>query len=223
MGFVVSSRGISTDQKKVDAINTWPCLKTVTDLRSFLGLATFYRRFVRGFSSIAAPLSDCLKKGKFNWGPTQQESFDLLKLRLITTPVLAFPNFEKIFELETNACVTGIRALLSQEGRPIAYFGEKLFKARQKWTTYEQEFYATVRACHQWEHYLVQKKFLLHSDHRTLQFINSQKNISRMHARWVMYLQKFSYVFQHKASQNKKVVDALTRHNTLLSMMKSEV
>ena len=74
-------------------------------------MATFYRRFVHGFSSITAPLSNCLKKGKFNWGPTQQESFELHKLRLTTTPVLALPNFEKIFEVETNACVFGIGAI----------------------------------------------------------------------------------------------------------------
>ncbi|KAL5569340.1 hypothetical protein UlMin_025915 [Ulmus minor] len=119
--------------------------------------------------------------------------------------------------------MTGIGAVLSQDGRPIAFFSEKLSEAHQKWTTYEQELYAIVRACHQWEHYLVQKEFILHSDHRTLQFINSQRNISRMHARWVMYLQKFSFVFQHKAGHTNKVADALSRRNALLTVMKSEV
>lgn len=113
LGFVINNKGISTDLKKVEAINTWPTPKTVTELRSFLRLATFYRRFVRGFSSIAAPLSDCLKKGKFHWGPTQQESFDLLKLKLSSAPVPSLLNFEKIFDVETDACVTGIGAILS--------------------------------------------------------------------------------------------------------------
>ena len=82
--------------------------------------------------------------------------------------------------------MTGIGTIISQDGRSIDYFNVKLYDSRQKWNTYKQEFYAIVRVCPQWEHYLIQKELLLHSYHRTLQFINSQKNISRMYARWVM-------------------------------------
>ncbi|KAL5538163.1 hypothetical protein UlMin_045629 [Ulmus minor] len=117
----------------------------------------------------------------------------------------------------------GIGAVLSQDGKPIEYFSEKLSEARQKWTTYEQELYAIIRACQHWEHYLIQKEFILHSDHRTLQFLHSQKSINRMHARWIMFLQRFSYVFKHKAGVNNKVADALSRRPSLLSIMHSEV
>ena len=117
--FWVSSRGISTDPKKAEAIKSWPNPKSVTELRSFLGLATFYSRFFKGFSSVTAPLSDFLKKGKFQWGPIQQDSFELLKMKLSSAPVLGLPNFEKIFVVETDACMTGIGAVLSQDGRPL--------------------------------------------------------------------------------------------------------
>ncbi|KAL5550235.1 hypothetical protein UlMin_000411 [Ulmus minor] len=119
--------------------------------------------------------------------------------------------------------MTGIGVVLSQEGRPLEFFSEKLSEARQKWTTYEQELYAIVRACQHWEHYLVQKEFILHSDHRTLQFLHSQKSINRMHARWIMFLQRFSYVFKHKPGSNNQVADALSRRPSLLSVMHSEV
>ena len=101
------------DQKKVDAILTWPTPTTVTELRNFLGLATFYRRFVREFSAITAPLSDCLKKDWFNLGSNQLESFELLKQKLASTPVLTLPNFDKTFEVETNACMTSIGAVFN--------------------------------------------------------------------------------------------------------------
>ena len=143
---------------------------------------------MKGFSSIVAPLSDCLKKGRFLWGVSQSDSFTLIKHKLTSTPFLALPNFEKLFEVETDASLVGIGAVLSQEGRPIEFFSEKLSEARRKWSTYEQELYAIFRACQQWEHYLIQKEFLLHFDHRTLQFINSQQSINMMHAHWILYL-----------------------------------
>ncbi|KAL5550802.1 hypothetical protein UlMin_000978 [Ulmus minor] len=119
--------------------------------------------------------------------------------------------------------MTGIGAVLSQEGRPVEFFSEKLSETRQKWSTYEQELYAIVRACRHWEHYLVQKEFILHSDHRTLQFIHSQKTVNRMHARWILFLQRFTYVFKHKAGVCNKVADALSRKESLLTVMSSEV
>ena len=132
------------------------------------------------------PITECLKKWRFNWGEEQESSFVLIKEKLSTTPVLALLDFEKLFEVECDASEVGVKAILSKEKRLIAFFSEKLCEARLKWATYDNEFYYVVRALNTWEHYLIAKDFILYTDHQALKYLITHKPIrSDMDARWL--------------------------------------
>jgi len=149
LGFVVSAQGVKVDEEKMKAIKDWPRLKCMSEVRSFHGLASFYRHFVPNFSTLAAPLNEIVKKNVvFSWGKEQEEVFNALKDKLMNAPVLALPNFAKTFEIECDASDIGIGAVLLQEGHPIAYFSEKLSGAHANYSTYDKEPYALVKALH---------------------------------------------------------------------------
>ncbi|XP_065871954.1 uncharacterized protein [Euphorbia lathyris] len=210
----IDSQGVSVDIEKVKAIQEWPTPNSVTEVRSFHGLASFYRRFVKNFSTIAAPLTEVIKKNVgFKWGKAQEDAFEMLKARLTSAPVLALPNFDKSFEIECDASGVGIGAVLMQEGRPIAFFSEKLSGATLNYPTYDKELYALVRALQMWQHYLWPKEFVIHTDHESLKHLKGQQKLNRRHAKWVEFIETFPYVIKYKQGKENVVADALSRRH----------
>jgi hypothetical protein len=219
LGYVVSAEGIKMDPSKIEVIISWPVPKSLHDIRSFHALASFYCRFIRSFSSIIAPITECLKGGKFQWNEEAQKSFELIKKKVTEASVLILPDFSKLFEVDCDASGVGIGVVLSQEGKPIAFFSEKLNESRRKYSIYDKEFYAIIRVLDHWSHYLLPNEFLLHSDHEALKYLNSQQKLNNRHASWVEFLQPYSFSIKHKSRKLNQVADALSRRHSLLSTM----
>lgn len=223
LGYVVSGEGIQVDESKVAAVQEWPTPTTITEVRSFHGLASFYRRFIPQFSSIMAPLTDCMKGKSFVWTEEAESAFQLIKEKLTTAPILVLPNFSQVFELHTDASKVAIGGVLSQGGRPVAYFSEKLAEAKTRYTTYDLEFYAVVQAIKHWRHYLFHKEFVLFTDHDSLIHIRTYDKVSHKHGRWLEFLEKFTFVVKHKTGVSNRVADALSRRSNLLVSMRVDV
>ena len=168
LGYIVSEKGLSVDTSKIEAVRLWPVPKTVSEVMSFHGLASFYRRFVNQFSTIMAPITACMREGKFDWTQETTDAFELIKSKLTSAPILVLPDFSSTFELHCDASKLGIGAVLNQNGRPVAFFSEKLAGARGRYSTYDVEFYAIVQAIKHWRHYLVHREFVLFTDHDAL-------------------------------------------------------
>lgn len=150
LGHFISQQGMSTDPAKIKAVCEWPEPKNVKQLRGFLGLAGYYRRFVRDFGNLAKPLTDLLKKECFEWTEMSTIAFTQLKQALTTAPVLTLPNFDKTFVLETDASGKGIGAVLMEDNHPVAYISKSLGPRQQALSIYERELLAIVYAVQKW-------------------------------------------------------------------------
>ena len=223
LGFIVGKFGIKVDESKVETIKNWPTPKNVSEVRSFHGLAGFYRRFVRDFSTIAAPLNNLVKKDmRFKWTPECEKAFQTLKDKLIAAPVLKLPNFEEPFQVECDASGIGIGGVLSQGGRPVAYFSEKLRGAQLNYPVYDKELYAVIRCLQTWQHYLMAKEFVIYSDHESLKYISGQKRLDKRHAKWSTFMESFPYVLKYKKGKENIVADALSRRAMVMNVCETK-
>ncbi|KAJ9520381.1 hypothetical protein QJQ45_000131 [Haematococcus lacustris] len=222
LGHIISSTGIACDPKKITAVETWPVPTTVQDVRSFLGLANFYRRFVKNFADIAAPLTALTqadghdKQGKVAWGPAQQSAFEALKTALTSAPVLIAPDPAQSYTLRCDASGIGIGAVLSQGKGPaervVAYHSRKLLPAERNYPTHEQELLSMVEALKVWRHYLLGVHFTLLTDNWANKHLQSQPNLdSRRQARWMEVLQDYNCSIDHIPGKHNMVADALSR------------
>jgi hypothetical protein len=176
LGHILSSAGVHTDPDKVTAVLHWPPPANVRELRGFLGLAGFYRKFVRHFAIIAKPLTQLLKKHQlFVWTHEHQQAFAALQQALCSAPVLGIPNFSRQFAIETDACQTGVGAVLLQDGHPLAYVSKPLGPKTQGLSIYEKEYLAILIAVEQWRSYLQLAEFLIFTDQQSLTHLNGQR------------------------------------------------
>lgn len=212
LGHIISQQGVSTDPKKTEAIANCPTPTDAKQLRSFLGLAGYYRKFIQGYGSISRPLTDLLKKHAiFQWTPQLQLSFDSLKQALVSAPVLALPDFSKSFHLETDASATGIGAVLSQNHHPIAYISKALGPKAQAMSTYEKECMTLIMAVTKWKSYLQHKEFTITTDHHSLIHLGDQKLLEGMQQKAFIKLLGLQYKIIHKKGLDNPAADALSR------------
>ncbi|GJY92684.1 ty3-gypsy retrotransposon protein [Tanacetum coccineum] len=174
LGHIITGKGVKMDPKKVAAIMEWPVPTTQRQIRGFLGLAGYYRRFIKNFATVAAPLSRLLQKQGFQWGDTENKAFQDLKARLSEAPILGLPSFEDMFIVEADASDVGIGAVLMQNGKPLSYFSRKLGPRMRLVATYQKELFAIVEAVYKWRQYLLGRRFTIRTDHRSLKELMQQ-------------------------------------------------
>lgn len=216
LGYIVGEGCLKTDPSKTAAIDNFPSPKTKRQVRGFLGLAGWYRRFIPNFSDIAAPLSDCLKGEKFTLTEKAQVAFEKIKEVLVSPPVLAQPNFMKKFYIQCDASNTGIGAVLFQKDdqeneQPIYYFSSKLTTAEKNYSVTERECLAVVKAVKKFRPYVEGYDFDIYTDHNSLKWLMSTKDLSGRLARWSLKLQPYSFTIYHRKGSQNIVPDSLSR------------
>ena len=225
LGHFISAEGVSTDPENIMAIQKWPQPQNVSQLRGFLGLTRYYRRFVKGYGSICKPLTTLLKKNQFHWNQEATDAFQTLKMTMITPPVLALPNFFEDFIIETNAFGIGIGAVLMQKGHPLAFISKALSPKHQSLSVYEKELLAIVYAVTKWHYYLCGRHFSIKTDHQSLKHLLQQRITFPGQHSWFTKLMGYDYDICYKKGKENVVADALSRvnHGELLAMAVSSI
>ena len=215
LGHVVGNGEVRPEEAKVQGVHDFPTPKTKKQVRAFLGITGYYRKFIAHFSEIATPLTDLTKKNAPNqvrWTDACESAFQTLKTALCSEPVLKSPDFGRPFTLQTDASDRGIGAVLSQcddEGleHPVAFFSRKLLPREERYSTIEKECAAT----HAFRVYLLGRKFLIQTDQRALEWLNQFKDNNARLTRWSLALQPFHFTIQYRAGTTNGNADALSR------------
>ena len=211
LGHLISEEGVKMDPDKVQAIVEWPQPTNLRELRGFLGLTGYYRKFVAHYAQIASPLTQQLRKDSFGWTGEATEAFEQLKKTMINPPVLVSSDFQQDFVVEADASGYGLGAVLMQGNKPVAFFSKLLgLQARQK-SVYEKELMAICLAVIKWKHYLLGRRFVVRTDQQSLRYLLQQREINPDYQKWVRKLLGFNFEVQFKPGVANRVADALSR------------
>ncbi|KAJ9552858.1 hypothetical protein OSB04_016903 [Centaurea solstitialis] len=212
LGHVVTQEGIKVDPAKIEAIKDWESPKSPSEVRSFLGLAGYYRRFIEHFSAIATPLTELTRKDvKFEWTSTCEYAFNNLKGKLTSAPILTLPNGTDGFVVYCDASKLGLGCVLMQDRRVIAYASRKLKDHELNYPTHDMELAAVVFALKIWRHYLYGVKCQIYTDHKSLQYLLSQKELNMRQRRWIELLSDYDCEILYHPGKGNVVADALSR------------
>lgn len=220
LGHVISKEGISVDPSKVEAVMEWTAPKSLTEIRSFLGLAGYYRKFIEGFSKLALPLTKLTRKGQpFVWTTRCEESFQELKRRLTSAPVLILPCSDSNFNVYCDASKQGLGCVLMQDGKVVAYASRQLRPHEQNYPTHDLELAVVVFALKIWRHHLYGVRFEVFSDHKSLKYLFDQKELNRRQRRWMEILKDYDFGLQYHPGKANVVADALSRKSLHMSTL----
>jgi len=219
LGVVIGSNGIEMEEEKIDGVLSWPEPKNVKDVRKFLGLTNYYRRFIKDFTRVARPINMLTRKDiKWQWGVEQQKAFDKLKRVFTTKPVLAAPDLDKEFKVEANASNYATGGVLSMKcsdemWRPIAFISKSLSDMERNYEIHNKEMLAVVRCLEVWRHFLegATTKFKIWTDHKNLEYFMKAQKLNRRQARWALYLSRFNFTLKHVPGSKMGKADSLSR------------
>jgi hypothetical protein len=218
LGHIISAEGVSTDPAKIEAVQRWPRPSNVKQLRGFLGLAGYYRKFIRYFGVLCRPLTQLLKKNAlFCWTPSVDEAFVAVKQALVQAPVLALPDFSKEFVLETDACASGVGAVLMQQSHPLAFLSKALGPKNQALSIYDKECLAILMAIEKWKAYLQHRPFTIHTDQRSLIHLGDHKFNTLIQQKAFFRLMGLQYKIVYKKGISNRAADALSRRPQQMS------
>ncbi|TYK03209.1 pol protein [Cucumis melo var. makuwa] len=212
LGHVVSKAEVSVDPAKIEVVTSWTRPSTVSEVRSFLGLAGYYRRFVENFSRIATPLTQLTRKGApFVWSKACEECFQNLKQKLVTAPVLTVPDGSSSFVIYSYASKKGLGCVLMQQGKVVAYASRQLKSHEQNYPTHDLEFAAVVFALKIWRHYLYGEKIQIFTDHKSFKYFFAQKELNMRQRRWLELVKDYDCEILYHSGKANVVADALSR------------
>jgi transposase InsO family protein len=220
LGHVVGNGMIKMSSDKMNTIMKWPPLKTISDVRSFIGLCNYYRKFIKGFSQLAAPLTDLLKDGRdIIWSSTQQIAFDRLKMAVSSSPVLMLPDHTKPWILFTDASGYGVGGALCQNHgagpQPVVFISHKLSKSQMHWPIHDKEMYAVVYCFKSCRWYLQDRDVTVYTDHKSLEYFQTQKLLSPRQLRWNEFMASYAWKIVYRPGKYNNVADALSRRPDL--------